>query len=100
MMCVNAHSVPKYTYSAVFSARTLIRSTVLRSSFYGGLLSIVSLDVFAEPCDLGQGLREAINNSEHEGAVFRANFKNCATSLTGWEEGARVASNKDSEVSV
>ncbi len=47
--------------------------------FYGGLLSIVSLEVFAEPCDLGQGLREAINNSEHEGAVFRANFENCAT---------------------
>lgn len=51
--------------------------------FIGGLLSIVSLEVFAEPCDLGQGLREAINNSEREGAVFRANFKNCVTSLTG-----------------
>lgn len=38
-------------------------------------MSIVSLDVFAEACDLGQGLREAINNSEHEGAVFRANFE-------------------------
>lgn len=49
--------------------------------FIGGLLSIVSLEVFAEPCDLGQGLREANNNSEREGAVFRANFKNCVTSL-------------------
>lgn len=75
---------------------------MLRSSFYEGFLSIVSLEVFAEPCDLGQGLREAINNSEHGGAVFRANFENCATSLTarGGEEGAGAASNKDSEVSV
>lgn len=46
-------------------------------------MSIVSLEVFAEPCDLGQGMREAINNSEQEGAVFGANFENCATSLAG-----------------
>lgn len=49
--------------------------------FYEGSSSFVSLEVFAEPRDLGQGLREAINNSEHEGAVFGANFENCATSL-------------------
>lgn len=70
-----------HLFSTIFCTDTnqVYRAQAL---FIGGLLSIVSLEVFAEPCDLGQGLREAINNSECEGAVFRANFKNCVTSLT------------------
>lgn len=33
LMCVNARSGAKYSHSAVFSARTLIRSTARRFSF-------------------------------------------------------------------
>lgn len=63
-------------------------------------MSIVLLEVLAEPCDLGQGMREAINNSKQEGAVFWAknSFKNCATSLPGLGE-AVAATNKDGKVS-
>lgn len=85
MMCANTCSVPKiHLFSSIFCTGTnqIYRARVL---FCGGLSSIVSLEVFAGACDLGQGLREAINNSEHEGAVFRANFENCATSSTGRE---------------
>lgn len=75
MMCVKYTLWAKiHLFSSIFRTDTnqIYRAQVL---FYGGLLSIVSLEVFAEACDLGQGLREAINNSEHEGAVFRANFE-------------------------
>lgn len=62
--------------------------------FYEGSFSIVSLEVFADPCDLGQGLREAINNSENEGAVFRANFENVPLLKRGWEGGRSRSSFK------
>lgn len=71
-MCLK--SAKTHRFSSIFCTDTN-RVHCAQVFFYEALLSIVSLEVFAEPCDLGQGLREAINNSEHGGAVFRANFE-------------------------
>ena len=95
MVCLSTRPVPKPAHSAVFSARTLIRSTVL--CFYGSLLSIVSLEVFAEVCDLGQDKREGergggINNSECEETVFRANLEKVCHFLVGEVRGGRSRS--------
>lgn len=92
----------KRTYSAIFFCTDTNQVSRAQALFYGGLVSIVSLEMFAEACDLGQGLREAINNSESmEELSSGPTSKNCATSLTGrGGRSQRAASNKDSEVSV
>lgn len=91
----------KIHYSALFFCTDTNQIQCAQVFFLWGLLSIVSLAVFAERCDLGQGLRETINNSEHVGAVFRANFlKWCHFFNAQGERGAWAASNEDNEASV
>lgn len=75
-VCLNTYSLTKKKACVQqYFLHRIITSTTPRFLFYGGLVSIVPLEVFAEPCDLGQGMREAINNSRREGVVFWANFK-------------------------
>lgn len=85
-MCEYSLGAKTHLFSSIFctGANQIECAQVV---FCGGLLSIVSLEVFAEACDLGQGLREAINNSEHEGAVFGANYEKTVPLLLAGRRG-------------
>lgn len=73
-MCKYPLSAEIHLFSSIFCTDTN-QAFCVQVLFYEGLLSIVSLEVFAEPCDLGQGLREAINNSEHEVSCLQGQLR-------------------------